>query len=70
MRYLLGDEFQCVYGFRGAREDFEACHVSSGLLPDDVTKLLQLFVLLPVVCAALLIIYLFLALLRATAVRR
>ena len=27
VRYLLGDEFQRVYGFRGAREDFEACHV-------------------------------------------
>ena len=49
VRYLLGDEFQRVYGFRGAREDFEACHVSSGLLPDDVTKLLKLFVLFTVV---------------------
>ena len=49
VRYLLGDEFPRVYGFRDAREDFEACHVSSGLLPDDVTKLLKLFVLFPVV---------------------
>ena len=45
VRYLLGDEFPRVYGFRDAREDFEACHVSSGLLPDDVTKLLKLFFL-------------------------